>query len=150
MQRAQASRERCSLRRDLRSSTPARGGESQRNLAGRSCTAGNPHTLGERQYSPTLAHGCHRRYRQAVAGYYLGLEPPSSLRTALALRRGIWRKGDPHREICGAADTLYTDNGANFTSKQIEQALWTSTFGSYSLHRVSHAAAGASNGFSAW
>lgn len=35
-------------------------------------------------------------YSRAVAGYYLGFEPPSSLRTALALRQGIWRKGDPH------------------------------------------------------
>ena len=34
-------------------------------------------------------------YSRAVAGYYLGFEPPSSLRTALALRQGIWRKGDP-------------------------------------------------------
>lgn len=34
-------------------------------------------------------------YSRAVAGYYLGFEPPSSLRTTLALRQGIWRKGDP-------------------------------------------------------
>ena len=60
-------------------------------------------------------------YSRAVAGYYLGFEPPSSLRTALALRQGIWRKGDPHWEICGIPDTLYTDNGADFTSKHIEQ-----------------------------
>ena len=60
-------------------------------------------------------------YSRAVAGYYLGCEPPSSLRTALALRQGIWRKGDPHWEICGIPDTLYTDNGADFTSKHIEQ-----------------------------
>ena len=60
-------------------------------------------------------------YSRAVAGYYLGFEPPSSLRTALALRQGIWRKGDPHWEICGIPDMLYTDNGADFTSKHIEQ-----------------------------
>lgn len=60
-------------------------------------------------------------YSRAVAGYYLGFEPPSSLRTALALRQGMWRKGDPHLEICGIPDTLYTDNGADFTSKHIEQ-----------------------------
>ena len=35
-------------------------------------------------------------HSRAVAGYYLGFEPPSSLRTTLALRQGIWRKGDPH------------------------------------------------------
>src|SRR5437879_628558 len=28
---------------------------------------------------------------RAIAGYYLGFEPPSVLRTALALRQGIWR-----------------------------------------------------------
>ena len=49
-------------------------------------------------------------YSRAVAGYYLGFEPPSSLRTTLALRQGIWRKGDPHWEICGIPDILYTDN----------------------------------------
>lgn len=32
-------------------------------------------------------------YSRAVAGYYLGFDPPSSLRTTLALRQGIWRKG---------------------------------------------------------
>jgi putative transposase len=35
-------------------------------------------------------------YSRAIAGYYLGFDPPSSLRTALALRQGIWRKGHPH------------------------------------------------------
>ena len=60
-------------------------------------------------------------YSRAVAGYYLGFEPPSSLRTALALRQGIWRKGDPHWEMCGIPDVLYTDNGSDFTSKHIEQ-----------------------------
>jgi putative transposase len=60
-------------------------------------------------------------YSRAVAGYYLGFEPPSSLRTALALRQGIWRKGDPHWEICGIPDVLYTDNGSDFTSKHLEQ-----------------------------
>jgi putative transposase len=32
-------------------------------------------------------------YSPAVAGYYLGFEPPSSLRTTLALRQGLWCKG---------------------------------------------------------
>jgi transposase InsO family protein len=60
-------------------------------------------------------------YSRAVAGYYLGFDPPSSLRTTLALRRGIWRKGDPHWEICGIPDILYTDNGSDFRSKHLEQ-----------------------------
>jgi putative transposase len=60
-------------------------------------------------------------YSRAVAGYYLGFEPPSSLRTTLALRQGIWRKGDPHWEICGIPELLYTDNGSDFRSKHLEQ-----------------------------
>jgi putative transposase len=55
-----------------------------------------------------------------AAGYYLGFEPPSSLRTTFALRQGIWRKGDPHWEICGIPDVLYTDNGSDFRSKHLE------------------------------
>jgi putative transposase len=60
-------------------------------------------------------------YSRAIAGYYLGFDPPSSLRTALALRQGIWRKGHPHWHICGIPEVLYTDNGSDFTSKHIEQ-----------------------------
>ena len=60
-------------------------------------------------------------YSRAIAGYYLGFDPPSSLRTALALRQGIWRKGHPHWQICGIPEVLYTDNGSDFTSKHIEQ-----------------------------
>ena len=33
---------------------------------------------------------------QAIAGYFLGFDPPSSLRTSLAMRQAIWRKADPH------------------------------------------------------
>jgi putative transposase len=61
-------------------------------------------------------------YSRAIAGYYLGFEPPSSLRTSLALRQGIWRKGDPHWHICGIPEVLYTDNGTDFKSRHIEQA----------------------------
>ena len=60
-------------------------------------------------------------YSRAVAGYYLGFEPPSSLRTSLALRQGIWRKTDPHWQICGIPELLYSDNGADFTSRHLEQ-----------------------------
>jgi putative transposase len=59
-------------------------------------------------------------YSRAIAGYYLGFEPPSSLRTSLALRQGIWRKGDPHWHICGIPEVLYTDNGTDFKSRHIE------------------------------
>jgi len=60
-------------------------------------------------------------YSRAIAGYYLGFDPPSSMRTALALRQGIWRKGHPHWHICGIPEVLYTDNGSDFTSKHLEQ-----------------------------
>jgi putative transposase len=60
-------------------------------------------------------------YSRAIAGYYLGFDPPSSMRTALALRQDIWRKGHPHWHICGIPEVLYTDNGSDFTSKHIEQ-----------------------------
>ena len=60
-------------------------------------------------------------YSRAVAGYYLSFDPPSSLPTTLALRQGIWRKLEPHWQICGIPDVLYTDNGADFTSKHLEQ-----------------------------
>ena len=60
-------------------------------------------------------------YSRAVAGFYLSFDPPSVLRTSLALRQGIWRKFEPHWQICGIPDVLYTDNGADFTSKHLEQ-----------------------------
>jgi putative transposase len=60
-------------------------------------------------------------FSRAIAGYYLGFDPPSSLRTSLALRQGIWRKDHPHWHICGIPEVLYTDNGSDFTSKHLEQ-----------------------------
>jgi putative transposase len=60
-------------------------------------------------------------YSRAIAGYYLGFDPPSSLRTCLALRQGIWRKGQPHWHICGIPEILYVDNGSDFTSNRLEQ-----------------------------
>jgi putative transposase len=60
-------------------------------------------------------------YSRALAGYYLGFEPPSALRTSLALRQGIWRKSDPRWPVCGIPGVLYTDNGSDFTSRHMEQ-----------------------------
>jgi putative transposase len=60
-------------------------------------------------------------YSRAIAGYYLSFDPPSSLQTSLALRQGIWRKSDPHWQICGIPDVLYVDNGADFTSEHLQQ-----------------------------
>ena len=34
-------------------------------------------------------------YSRAIAGYAVGLDAPSAMQTALALRQAIWRKSDP-------------------------------------------------------
>ena len=60
-------------------------------------------------------------YSRAVVGYFLSFEPPSTLRTSLALRQGIWRKDDPRWNVCGIPDVLYTDHGSDFTSRHLEQ-----------------------------
>jgi putative transposase len=59
-------------------------------------------------------------YSRAIAGYYLGFEPPSVLRTSLALRQAIWRKTDARWPICGIPDVLHTDSGSDFTSRHME------------------------------
>ena len=77
-------------------------------------------TLGEAtrqlQLSRSVFYHLLRRLQTAATDIF-----PSSLRTTLALRQGIWRKGDPHWEICGIPDLLYTDNGSDFRSKHLEQ-----------------------------
>ena len=60
-------------------------------------------------------------YSRSIAGYFLGFDPPSSLRTSLAMRQAIWRKADPHWQVCGIPDCLYVDNGSDFVSKHLEQ-----------------------------
>lgn len=60
-------------------------------------------------------------YSRAIAGYYLGLEPPSSMRIALALRQAIWRKEDSGWTICGIPDKFYSDRGSDFMSNHINQ-----------------------------
>lgn len=60
-------------------------------------------------------------YSRAIAGYALSLAAPSALQTALALRQAIWRKGEPGWHVCGIPDTFYTDHGADFTSRHLEQ-----------------------------
>lgn len=43
------------------------------------------------------------------------------MQTALALRQAIWRKPDAHWTIFGIPEVLYTDNGSDFTSTNLEQ-----------------------------
>jgi putative transposase len=60
-------------------------------------------------------------YSRAVAGYFLSFEALSAIHTALALRQAIWRKEDPRWHVCGIPETLYSDNGSDFTSPHLEQ-----------------------------
>lgn len=60
-------------------------------------------------------------YSRAVTGYYLDFVPPSAQRTALALRQAIWHKKEPTWLACGLPEKLYTDRGADFTSKRLQK-----------------------------
>lgn len=60
-------------------------------------------------------------HSRAVAGFRVGVEAPSALRTALALRQAIWPKGDARWPVCGIPDTFSTDHGRDFTSHHLEQ-----------------------------
>lgn len=67
---------------------------------------------------PTVVLDDHGR---TTAGYRVSLAAPSALQTALALRDAIARKPDPHWHLCGIPATFYTDHGAEFTPKHLEQ-----------------------------
>jgi putative transposase len=60
-------------------------------------------------------------YSRAIPGYFLGFEPPSSVRIALALRHAIWRKEEPNWTICGIPEKFYSDRGSDFMSNHIDQ-----------------------------
>ncbi len=61
-------------------------------------------------------------HSRAIAGYFISLDAPSALDTALALRHAIWRKADPDWIVSGIPEQLYVDNGADFVSEHVEQA----------------------------
>lgn len=61
-------------------------------------------------------------HSRAIAGYFLSLNAPSALNTALALRHAIWRKTNPTWIVTGVPEQLYVDNGSDFISEHIEQA----------------------------
>jgi len=60
-------------------------------------------------------------YSRAVPGYFLGFQPPSSMRIALALRQSIWRKTEANWSTCGLPEKLYSDQGSDWLSSHIEQ-----------------------------
>jgi putative transposase len=51
-------------------------------------------------------------YSRAIPGYFLGFQPPSSMRIALALRQAIWHKEHPNWTVCGIPEKFYTDSVA--------------------------------------
>lgn len=61
-------------------------------------------------------------HSRAIAGYFISLDAPSALNTALALRHAIWRKAHPDWIVSGIPEQLYVDNGSDFVSDHIEQA----------------------------
>lgn len=60
-------------------------------------------------------------YSRAVPGYFLGFQPPSSMRIATALRQAIWHKDNENWKICGIPEKFYSDQGSDFTSSHIDQ-----------------------------
>lgn len=60
-------------------------------------------------------------HSRAVAGYFLHFEAPSAVHVSLALRQAIRPKEDSRWVICGIPERLYTDRGADFTSRRLEQ-----------------------------
>jgi putative transposase len=60
-------------------------------------------------------------HSRAVASYAVSLDAPSALLTALALRQAIWRKTAAASPVCGIPDVLYSDHGADFTSRHLDQ-----------------------------
>lgn len=60
-------------------------------------------------------------YSRAVTGYFLAIDPPSSVRIALALRQSIWRKDEAEWTVCGIPEKFYSDCGSDFLSNHIDQ-----------------------------
>jgi putative transposase len=60
-------------------------------------------------------------YSRAIAGFAVSFDAPSAIQTALALRQAIWRKAEARWSICGIPESLYSDNGSDFTSAHIQQ-----------------------------
>jgi transposase InsO family protein len=60
-------------------------------------------------------------YSRAVASYRLACATPTTLPTTLTLRDAILPKPDPYWPVCGIPSTFYTDHGADFTSRHLEQ-----------------------------
>jgi putative transposase len=60
-------------------------------------------------------------HSRAITGFLFTFDSPSAAQTALTLRQAIWRKSEAHWIISGIPETLYTDNGSDFTSTHLQQ-----------------------------
>lgn len=60
-------------------------------------------------------------YSRAIMSIFISFDAPSSLNTALALRRAIWKKDELSWVVCGIPQILYTDHGSDFMSDHIKQ-----------------------------
>jgi len=60
-------------------------------------------------------------HSRAIAGFAFSFDSPSAFGTSLALRQAIWRKTEPGWPVFGIPETLYVDNGSDFTSHHLQQ-----------------------------
>ena len=60
-------------------------------------------------------------YSRCVCGFYLSVDHPNALHTALALRHAIYPKGKATWPVCGIPQRLYTDRGRDFLSKHLAE-----------------------------
>jgi len=58
-------------------------------------------------------------HSRAIAGFAFSFDAPSAFGTSLALRQAIWRKTEPGWHVFGIPETLYVDNGSDFTSHHL-------------------------------
>lgn len=60
-------------------------------------------------------------FSRSICAYFLSFGAPDTMRTALMLRQGIWRKSDHRWRVQGIPERFYTDHGSDFTSAHMEQ-----------------------------
>ena len=137
-----------SVQRKIRPGPPTGSPAIKRNLASRSCTIGHP---------PGREDGAGRQpwltividdYSRAVAGYFLGFDPPSSTRTALALRQAIWRKAIHIGRCAVSRCALYRQWIRFYRRSTSNRSLSISKSSSCSRHQGSRKGVAASSAFS--
>ncbi len=61
---------------------------------------------------------------RAITGYVLSFSDPSAIRSALALRQAIWRKGRVGWQVCGIPGIRYSGHGSDITSRHLAGRTW--------------------------